>query len=123
MQICILTGGDALDFRTGPERPRPALRLLQPSATATGGGMLCHDLRAEDETLTLSWPRLSQGQASALRAWWLALVGMAGTFELQLDSAEATTYIPVRFAEPELRMLERPGGAVECTIVLLKEPT
>lgn len=133
------------------EHPRPELALLQPQTLGSGGAGFAHDLRATPETIILTWPRLGPAAKAALQAFWLGSGGMAQPFGYVTSAAsplltsdneggsdmfraadgwffpgpaplEMAVEIPVRFAEPELRMTERPGGAVECTIVLLKEP-
>lgn len=149
--ILLHAPGKTLALRN-PRRPRPSQRFVQPLAHSSGGVGIGHDYRAEEQTIGLDWPHLDQGAAADLRAFCVdEAKGMANAFSYSststaplsvsdgegggefFRSAEGwflyagpagadTEEYTVRLAEPELRMTERPGGAVECSIVLLKEP-
>lgn len=149
--ILLHSPGSTVALRS-PRRPRNAHRFVQPLVHSSGGVAIGHDYPVAEETIDLEWPNLGPDAAAALRAFCVDQAqGMANAFSYTrtstgpmrvadgagggefFRSAEGwflyagATAIPteeytVRLAEPELRMTERPGGAVECTVVLLKEP-
>lgn len=99
-----ILGSASLKFERDPQRPPRSLQLIQAVGRATGGNLYGYSVHAEDDLLTLSFPRLHRYYLERLREWFRDVsAGMSHAFTYrQPDGVEIT----VRFAEPRLSVRE-----------------